>query len=132
MELLVSLCEAGSSSAVQRRAKSTLDVFCESSVCRQKVGELRVRSMVLELRLPGHSETLGPTLRALSALCRESQVNRLSAIKANALLDVVRLLTSPSVSLQRAAVDLLKELASAFPTKPQAHMDSLSALLQAK
>ena len=111
VELLVSLCEAGSSSAVQRRAKSTLDVFCESSVCRQKVGELRVRSMVLELRLPGHSETLGPTLRALSALCRESQVNRLSAIKANALLDVVRLLTSPSVSLQRAAVDLLKELA---------------------
>jgi hypothetical protein len=111
VELLVSLSEAGCSSAVQRRAKSTLDVFCESAICRARVGELQVRSMVVELRLPGHSETLGPTLRGLSALCRESQSNRLAAIKANALLDAVRFLTSPSASLQRAAVDLLKELA---------------------
>ena len=119
--LLVSLSEAGSSAAVQRRAKSTLDMFCESAVCRERVGELRVRSMVLELRLPGHSETLGPTLRGLSALCRESQLNRLAAIKANALLDAVRLLSSPSSNLQRAAVDLLKELAreevGAFATR---------------
>ena len=111
VEMLVSLSEAGSSAAVQRRAKSTVDAFCESAVCRQKVGELRVRSMVLELRLPGHGEQLGPTLRALSALCRESQLNRQSAIAANALLDVTRVLSSPEIGLQRAAVDLLKELA---------------------
>ena len=140
VEMLVSLSESGSSAAVQRRAKSTIDAFCESAVCRQKVGGLRVRSMVrlftvshcfsllfslifthfhsfvfhrqvLELRLPGHGEQLRPTLRALSALCRESQLNRQSAINANALLDVTRVLSSADIGLQRAAVDLLKELA---------------------
>ena len=50
-----------------------------------------MRSMVLELRLPGHDQQLGPTLRSLSALCRESAINRAAAIDANAILDVVRL-----------------------------------------
>lgn len=108
--LLVSLSRAGSSSSVQRRAKSTLDVFCESAICRERAGELQVRSIASELRVPGHAESFVRTLRELSALCRESQLNRLAAIKANALLDAVRLLVSPSIGLQRAAVDLLKEL----------------------
>ena len=91
LEMLVGLSDSGGSAAVQRRARGALNALCETAACRRKVGELRVRSMVLELRLPGHDQQLGPTLRSLSALCRESAINRAAAIDANAILDVVRL-----------------------------------------